>query len=429
MNSLTHFEIFLTVDDDIKISSHFLILATYKKARRHFAVTTFSSGAATTMKIHQHRFVPLLVSLILLCVVGLASGKNLLSRIGDMMTGNKNDADRQGNPKKTRRRRLLEEKGSSGNVDYDAATGTVLQDSAAKKEATCDGQLASALVQANDDVTVMKKERDETLADHKLALEKITHLEKVLIQSESNLIEEQDARGAIEIEIARALKVEKDRSMKELTLLKDEKDGIISSLKEESVRVLEQIKEKSQTDFLVLKKGKDEIIEELESTLSSELEKAKKEKVTMIASLEADRDATVSKVITEMKDEIEHLKQDRDTKVAELTAAMKVAVENMEQDRDTKVTELTQTVQQAAEAAGEVLRTTKDEAKTYLLKQVTIIKDEYAQAKVEFDEHLTEKNKKIKNLQEYTEKMLGKKSSAEQALYDAKSVSTSLFVS
>lgn len=429
MNSLTHFEIFLTVDDDIKISSHFLILATYKKARRHFAVTTFSSGAATTMKIHQHRFVPLFVSLILLCVVGLASGKNLLSRIGDMMTGNKNDADRQGNPKKTRRRRLLEEKGSSGNVDYDAATGTVLQDSAAKKEATCDGQLASALVQANDDVTVMKKERDETLADHKLALEKIAHLEKVLIQSESNLIEERDARGAIEIEIARALKVEKDRSMKELTLLKDEKDGIISSLKEESVRVLEQIKEKSQTDFLVLKEGKDEIIEELESTLSSELEKAKKEKVTMIASLEADRDATVSKVITEMKDEIEHLKQDRDTKVAELTAAMKVSVENVEQDRDTKVTELTQTVQQAAEAAGEVLRTTKDEAKTYLLKQVTIIKDEYAQAKVEFDEHLTEKNKKIKNLQEYTEKMLGKKSSAEQALYDAKSVSTSLFVS
>jgi DNA repair exonuclease SbcCD ATPase subunit len=402
------------------------------------------------MKIHQHHFVPLFVSLILLCVVGLASGKNLLSQIGDMMTGNKNDADREENPKENRRRRLLEEKGSSGNVDIDAATGTV-QDTAARKEATCDGQLASALVQANDEVTVMKNERDDTLADHKLALEKITNLEKVLAQSESNLIEERDARGAIEIEIARALKVEKDRSMKELTLLKDEKDGIISSLKDASVRVLEQIKEKSQTELRTLKKGKDEIIEELESTLSSELEKAKKEKDTMIASLEANRDATVSKVIGEIKDEIEHLKQDRDTKVAELTAAMKVAVENVEQDRDTKVaeltaamkvavenveqdrdtkvTELTQTIQQAAEAAAEVLRTTKDEAKTYLLKQVTTIKDDLAQAKVEYDELLREKNKKIKNLQEYTEKMLEKKSSAEQALYDAKSVSTSLFVS
>ena len=101
-------------------------------------------------------------------------------------------------------------------------------------------------------------------------------------------------------------------------------------------------------------------------------------------------------------------------------------MENVEQDRDTKVTELTQTIQQAAEVAAEVLRTTKDEAKTYLLKQVTTIKDDLAQAKVEYDELLTEKNKKIKNLQEYTEKMLGKKSSAEQALYDTKSVSTSL---
>jgi hypothetical protein len=381
------------------------------------------------MKIHNHHLVPLFVSLILLCVFGLASGKkNLLSQIGDMImkTGNKN-ANQEGNPKENRRRRLLEEKGSSEkyNVDIDAATGTV-QDTAAKKEATCDGQLASALVQANDEVTVMKKERDETLADHKLALEKIGDLEKVLTQSESNLIEERDARGAIEIEITRALKVEKDRSIKELTLLKDEKDGIISSLKEESVQVLEQVKEKSQNELYTLKKGKDEIIEELESTLSSELEKAKKEKDTMIASLEADRDATVTKVITEMKDEIEHLKQDRDTKVTELTAAMKVAVENVEQDRDTKVTELTQTIQQAAEVAAEVLRTTKDEAKTYLLKQVTTIKDDLAQAKVEYDELLTEKNKKIKNLQEYTEKMLGKKSSAEQALYDTKSVSTSL---
>jgi DNA repair exonuclease SbcCD ATPase subunit len=402
------------------------------------------------MKIHRHHFVPLFVSLILLCVVGLASGKNLLSQIGDMMTGNKNDADREENPKENHRRRLLEEKGSSGDVDIDAATGTV-QDTAAKKEATCDGQLASALVQANDEVTVMKKERDETLADRKLALEKINHLEKALTQSESNLIEERDARGAIEIEIATALKVEKDRSINELTLLKDEKDDIISSLKEESVQVLDQVTKKSQTELHTLKKGKDEIIKELESTLSSELEKAKKEKETMIVSLEADRDATVSKVITEIKDEIEHLKQDRDTKVVELTAAMKVAVENVEQDRDTKVTELTaamkvavenveqdrdtkvteltQTIHQAAEAAAEVLRTTKNEAKTYLLKQVTTIKDDLAQAKVEYDELLTEKNKKIKNLQEYTEKMLVKKSSAEQALYDAKLVSTSLFVS
>jgi len=366
-------------------------------------------------------------------VVGLVSGKNLLSQLGDMMmTGNKNDEKQEGNPNE-KRRRLLEEKGNSGkyNVDIDAATGTV-QDIVAKKEATCDGQLASALVQANDLVTVVKNERDEVLADHKSALEKIAHLDKVLTQVDINLIKEQDVRGALEIEMAGALKVEKERSMKELDELTDEKDGIITSLKEESVRALDQVIEKSQEEIRLLEKGKNEIInvlegklkmsvEELESTLSSELEKAQNDKETQIAAIEADRDAKFTKLTVEMNDAVNHLKKDRETKVAELTATSKNAVENLEHDRDTKVTELTETMQHAAEEAAEVLRTTKDEAKAYLLKQATTIKDELAQAKVECDERLTEKNKKIKNLQEYTENMLGKKSSVERSLTEANS--------
>mmetsp|Transcript_23587 Transcript_23587/g.26895 ORF Transcript_23587/g.26895 Transcript_23587/m.26895 type:complete len:626 (+) Transcript_23587:99-1976(+) len=329
--------------------------------------------------------VPFILLSILVCAVGVVSGKNLLSQLGDMMmTGNKNDVKQEGNPNE-KRRRLLEEKGSDEKykVDIDAATGTV-QDNAAKIGATCDGQLASALVQANDLVTVVKEERDEVMADYKSALVKIAHLDKVLTQVDRNLIKEQDVRGALEIEMAGALKVEKERSMKEL-----------GEMKEESVRVLDEVNEKSQEELRLLEERKNVIITSLEEKLKMSIEEL---------------DSTVNS-----------LKKDRETKLAEMTVTSKDAVENLEHDHDTKVAELTETIQHAAKEAAEVLRTTKDEAKAYLLKQATSSKDELAQAKVQCDERLTEKNKKIKNLQDYTENMLVKKSSVERSLTEANS--------
>jgi len=145
------------------------------------------------------------------------------------------------------------------------------------------------------------------------------------------------------------------------------------------------------------------------------------EKNKNIKNLQADRDAKFTKLRAEMNDAVNSLKKDRETKLAEMTVTSKDAVENLEHDHDTKVAELTETMQHAAEEAAEVLRTTKDEAKAYLLKQATSSKDELAQAKVQCDERLTEKNKKIKNLQDYTENMLVKKSSVERSLTEANS--------
>jgi hypothetical protein len=62
--------------------------------------------------------------------------------------------------------------------------------------------------------------------------------------------------------------------------------------------------------------------------------------------------------------------------------------QTVKQDRDTKV--MTQTIQQTAETARVVLPMTNHEATTYILKQLTTIKDELAQAKVEYDLLLTE---------------------------------------
>jgi len=449
-------------------------------------------------KMKPRNSVPFILLLILVCAVRVVSGKNLLSQLGDMMmTGNKNDVKQEGNPNE-KRRRLLEEKGSDEkyNVDIDAATGTV-QDNAAKIGATCDGQLASALVQANDLVTIVKEERDEVVADYKSALVKIAHLDKVLTQVDRNLIKEQDVRGALEIEMAGALKVEKERSMKEL-----------GELKEESIRVLDEVNEKSQEELRLLEEGKNLIITSLEEKLKMSIEELdltvnslKKDRETKLAemtatskdavenlehdhdtkvakltetiqhaakeaaevlhttkdeakayllkqatsskdelvqakvqcderlteknekikNLQADQDAKFTKLRAEMNDAVNSLKKDRETKLAEMTVTSKDAVENLEHDHDTKVAELTETMQHATEDAAEVLRTTKDEAKAYLLKQATSSKDELAQAKVQCDERLTEKNKKIKNLQDYTENMLVNKLSFERSLTEANS--------
>lgn len=388
------------------------------------------------MKLSHHRhhrysigsfLVLLLVSC---CVIGLASGKNLLSQLGDIMT----DGGGGGGGDKIKK-----------TVDYDAATGTV-QDIAAKKDSTCDGQLASALVKSNDLATTTQKERDNALTNHKAALETIAALEQHLAQMGSDLVEERDAVSTLKGERANAVLAEKDRALKELEALRGEKDGIIASSKEESTRALESVKDNSQKDLQALKEEKDEMIssleakltmsnEELEATMRLELEKAKNDKETTLAAITADRDTTVAELTKTMlqaaEDAAEVLrttKEEAELKLATAADVLRMTEEEakpklaaVEADRDTRLAELTQRMEQAAEDAAEVLRTTKDEAKAFMLEQVAVVKEQSAQAKTENDERLTEKNKKIKNLQEYTENMLEKKAAVERSLEEGNS--------
>jgi len=335
------------------------------------------------------------------CIANAAQWKDRL-----MMNGNKNDAKQQEKEKIP--------------VDIDAATGTVHQRPASNKDgASCDGQLASALVQANDLISTIKVERDQALENYQSALENVKQLENVFALAERNLIEEQGAHHKMESEMTRALKVEKERSTEEL-----------KEMEAASVRTLEQVTKESDDKIRLLRTEKDEIIasleekinlsvEELESTLNFKLEKAEKDKQIKIAAVEADRDVTVNKLTAKMDDAIEKLKIDRDKKLTELTAVMKNAVENLERDRDSKVERLTRNIQIAADEAEKVLRTTKNDAKEQMLKQITYSKDDMAQVKVKCDNLLTDTNKKVLSLQELTEKMSNKKLSFEKSLNEA----------
>lgn len=356
--------------------------------------------------------------------IGLASAgkKGLLGQLGDMMSDGK-------------------AKGSSDeqHFDIDAATGTV-QDS--NKASTCDGQLASALVKANDLQAAAETARDEAHARHNSAIETIGGLEKDLAGTKANLAREADAHGQLKGKMTESLDAEKKRSLEELQAqkdqaqkdfeaLRDEKDGLIASLKAESAGALESTKELASKEFQDLKTSKDEIIasleaklkmssEELEATMRMELEKAKKDKESELTRIAADRDSAVASLTEKMEqaaaDAAEVLQNTRDEATKQIAA--------LEADRDAKLATLTQTMERAAREAADLLRTTKDEAKAFLMRQVGALKEQAEQARISYDERLAEQNQKIKNLQEYTEKMMEKKATVERSLNEANSENT-----
>jgi len=69
----------------------------------------------------------------------------------------------------------------TGSFVDDAATGTVLNFAGGHRAAfSCDGQLVTALVRANDLAAAARKEKDEASVQHRRALAKIAGLEKDL---------------------------------------------------------------------------------------------------------------------------------------------------------------------------------------------------------------------------------------------------------
>ncbi|KAG7359575.1 hypothetical protein IV203_034673 [Nitzschia inconspicua] len=318
------------------------------------------------------------------------------------------------------RRRLLETGGRKGTntVDLDAATGTVphivtpeekAQQERAKEAQTCDAQMAVALVQANEKQDAAEKERDSALKEHAAAINKIVDLQALLTQLEGKLAESATALKASKENADRVLKETKEQAKEELenTQQKGQKD--LNDLKEEKAKALQQQKEQHRIELQILKTEKDDIIEslqkklkmtseELHRTLEEELEKAHADRDEKLAKLQAKMDATVAE-----------LEEDRDSKVA---AA--------ESDRETQIAKLKKKMETEAQEATNLLQSTKDEAKAYMVTQVNAVKAELAQAKADHEKTLNEKNQKIKTLQHHTEKVLQKKSSLEEELKAAR---------
>lgn len=395
-------------------------------------------------------------------MVGLASGKSILSQLGNIMADNMGSAD-------------------------DAATGTV-QNAAAKQASTCDGQLASALVKANDLISVTQKALDEELAKHKAALETIVDLQKDLAKTNTKLVEARDALGVLKDTMTESLETEKNRSKEELEALKDqtgktlealrdekddmiamlkqelaelkdtvtksldteknrskeelealkdqtkktletlrdEKDEIIAALKEKSASTMESIKDSEAKKFQDLKTTKDEMIssleaklkmssEELEATMRLELDKAKHDKEKEVAEIAANRDAIVAELTQRMEKAAEDAAGilDKTQKMVKKTQeTYRKKLETTEANRDTLVATLRQSMEEAAKEADELLQTTKDEADALLSKQLET-------AKQQSEKWLSEKNKNIETLEEHTEKMMEKKAAIEQSLEEA----------
>lgn len=358
------------------------------------------------MKMSRHPSVASSLCLLFLLALGPASGKKtILSQLSGLMT---------------------DSGASNGSFVDDAATGTV-QNVDARQAASCDGQLATALVQANDLASTARKEKDEASMQHGRALAKIAGLEQDLVHTKNYLEKDIAELTKVKDNMSQIIQGERDLSAAELeetkTKAQDEKDAILKTLEEESAKTLQL----AQKEYQTLKEEKDEIIssleaklrmsnEELEGTMRSELEKAKVDKETKIAALTADRDDTVAK-LEEVIDAAAREAAEILLKTQEEAAA---TIASLQADRDAKVAALKQEMEATSQKAAEVLQTTKDEAKAFLKQQLEAKKIESEQVKRANEEQLSEKNGKIQKLQEYTEQMLEKKATIERSLEETK---------
>lgn len=363
--------------------------------------------------------------LIFLCTVSPVDGRNVFQSLIDGFQKNKGrqssaDGDITSSSGDAQQRRRLLEAGG-GHVNLDAATGTVplietpeqkAQKEKAKEAQTCDGQMAVALVQANEKQEAAERERDSALKEHSAAIDKIVNLQATLSQLEGKLADSATDLKVTKEAADRLLKETKQQASDELESSRQKAEQDIKALKEEKEKILQQEKEEHQSAIESLKEEKDSIIvslqdklkmtsKELQRTLEEELEKARTDRDDKVAKLQAKMDAAVTA-----------LEEDRDSKVA--------AAQN---DRDTQVTSMKKKMETEALDATNILQSTKDEAKAYMVTQVNAVKAEMAQAKADYEKAINEKNQKIKTLQQHAEKVLQKKSSLEEELNAAREVS------
>ncbi len=306
-------------------------------------------------------------------------------------------------------------------AEYDAATGTVVPE-VAKKDMSCDSQLAAALVEAKELAFNIQKELDEESAKNKAALETIVDLQKDLAKTNSNLMNEKDARMELKATMNDTIQEEKDRSAKELEAitnkakddletLREEKDSLIDALKQDHDNKVNSIRERAHEEFQGLKTTTGEVI----------------------ASLEAKLKMSTDELQETMRQELKKAKEEKETKVAQLTAEMNAAVEDltlkMEQS-ETKASELLQQTKAAAAADITAVRTDYDkrlvDMATLMKEQESSLKEEAEKNAADFEEKLLNKNAIIKNLELKSQQMSETIAANEKSLEEANAVRTLL---
>jgi hypothetical protein len=378
------------------------------------------------------------VASILLCLQFFghcdANLKNLFSF--DRSSSNNNNKDEQ--QRGGERRRLMEV--GRGDVHYDAATGTVphmvspevkARESAAQ---TCDGQMAASLVRANNLATIAEQERDSAIAKHSAAVDAVANLEDTIVQlkaalQKEKLAHEQEVQSAgqllheTKVGASQSLLDAKDLARTVLDESQQAARREIADLKAEHSRMLTIRKDAAEAELDSLRIEKDDIIASLHTKLtmtSDELQLKLQEEVDKVR---ADRDSKLASLKAKMEAAVADLEQDRDMKIADLRNKMDRAVAALERDRDTKVSALESKMEDAAVQAARILQTTKEEAKAYVLSQVSAVTDDLVQTKMENESLLKARNEKIKNLEDYAKKMMEQKSDVDHALHEAVLVS------
>ncbi len=300
----------------------------------------------------------------------------------------------------------------------DAATGTVLSEDS-KKDMSCDGQLASALVEAKDIASKTQKSLDDESHKHKLALETIVDLQKNLAKMNADLLKEKDAFMHLKASMDGEIQAEKDRSSAEL----------------------EAITTKAKEDLEALRNEKDEAINELQTeayhTLKSHRELAHMEyqdlKSNMgetIANLEAKLKMSTDELQEQMRLELKKAKEDKETKVAQITAEKKAAIDELIQKIEmagTESSELLKITKETSESQLEEVKADRDEklqamAKSMEMQEETS-KQEMEKVSAEYEEKLSGKITEIETLQQKAQEMADKIATKELSLEEAVAVS------
>lgn len=393
---------------------------------------------STTMK--QPSWIRLVAAAVLCLQLVTRCDANVLRKLFPFGRNNgKDDRDsgsqQQQQSQRRPRRRLLEERSSSSgavdraDVHIDAATGTVSHMVSAEEKAreaaaqSCDGQMAAALVRANQLATIAEEERDVAVTENAAAAKMIHKLEETIVQLETALAEEKTARERDVRDAAKSMQESKESAAQALQETKDRAE-----------RVLTETQETLKQEMEALTEEKSNLLKMQKELAKAEMELLRTEKDDMIASLETKLKMTSDDLQSKLQEELDKVRADRDTKLTDLKAKTEAAVASIEKDRATKLADLQDKLDRSMEAlemheaeAARLLKTTKEEAKTYMLNQVSAVKDELVLTKKEHEKTLDAKNEKIRNLEEYTKKVMEKKSNIEQSLESSMSVSAARY--
>lgn len=254
---------------------------------------------------------------------------------------------------------LMTDNLNNGDVpleDYDAATGTVRDKQ--PRDNSCDGQLTRDLIRTTERLSKTQKSLEEESSKHKLALETIVDLQKSLAKTNSDFVNEKEAKlelqATMDKTIEKAVKQTKKemedlktKSTDDLEALREEKDNLIAALKEESASALESLRETAHKEFQQLKSESDEMIlslesklkmstDELQETMKLELEKAKKDKENLVSQISAEKQATIEKMTLAM----DKANKESSALLEKATKESEIAVATLQAEREKQVESL-----------------------------------------------------------------------------------------